>query len=102
MFLTGETPGLFIQPVWTMSLALPKTGLALGGVGQLMLADIGIPEGAYRRIGLPYAPPFGDHYRVLLSAVVMIFLVAVAAMGLGTLEMNGRFAALLELIGEDK
>lgn len=39
---------------------------------------------------------------LVADAVVMIFLVAVAAMGLGTLEMNERFAALLELIGEDK
>jgi hypothetical protein len=39
---------------------------------------------------------------LVFSAVVMVFIVAVAIMGLGMIEMNERFAALLELIGEDK
>jgi hypothetical protein len=39
---------------------------------------------------------------LVADAVVMVFIVAVAAMGLGTLDMNERFTALLELIGEDK
>jgi len=65
---TGETPGEFIETVWTMTLALPKTGLALGKAGQVLLADIGIPQETYRRIGLTYTPPFGDRFRVLLSA----------------------------------
>ncbi len=64
---TGETLGLSIQAVWTMTLALPKTGLASGKVGQLTLADIGIPAGTYRRIGLPYVSPFRGRFRVLLS-----------------------------------
>src|SRR5215469_11494706 len=64
---TGETPGLSIQAVWTMALALPKTGLTSHKVGQLTLADIGIPAGTYRRLGLPYVTPFRGHYRVLLS-----------------------------------
>lgn len=64
---TGETPGLSIQAVWTMTLALPKTGLASHKVGQLTLADIGIPAGTYRRLGLPYVSPFRGRYRVLLS-----------------------------------
>ena len=65
---TGETPGEFIESVWTMTLALPKTGLASGKAGQVTLADIGIPQETYRRIGLMYVPPFGDRFRVLLSA----------------------------------
>jgi NAD(P)H-hydrate epimerase len=65
---TGETPGDFIQATWTMTLALPKTGLASGKAGQVLLADIGIPQETYRRIGLTYVPPFGDRFRVLLSA----------------------------------
>lgn len=65
---TGETPGDFIQATWTMTLALPKTGLASGNVGQITLADIGIPEQTYRRVGLAYVPPFGNRFRVLLSA----------------------------------
>jgi NAD(P)H-hydrate epimerase len=64
----GETPGEFIQATWTMTLALPKTGLVSGKAGQITLADIGIPEETYRRIGLPYVPPFGNRFRVLLSA----------------------------------
>lgn len=65
---TGETPGEFIEAVWTMSLALPKTGLASGKAGQVVLADIGIPQDTYRRIGLTFVSPFGDRFRVLLSA----------------------------------
>jgi len=64
---TGESPGASVQAVWTMTLALPKTGLASGKVGQLLLADIGIPVGTYRRIDLPYVSPFGGRSRVLLS-----------------------------------
>lgn len=64
---TGEAPGEFIRATWTMTLALPKTGLASSKVRQLTLADIGIPAATYRRIGLPYVPPFGSRFRVLLS-----------------------------------
>ncbi len=39
---------------------------------------------------------------LLADAVVMVFIVAIAAIGLGILEMNERFAALLALIGEEK
>jgi NAD(P)H-hydrate epimerase len=65
---TGDTPGEFIQATWTMTLALPKTGLASGKAGQVVLADIGIPQETYRRIGLTYVPPFGDRFRVPLTA----------------------------------
>ncbi len=65
---TGGTPGEFIKAIWTMTLALPKTGLASSKARQIVLADIGIPEEMYRRIGLTYAPPFGNRFRVLLSA----------------------------------
>ena len=41
-------------------------------------------------------------FGLLTSAIGMVFLVAIAAIGLGQLEMNERFAALLKLIGEDK
>jgi NAD(P)H-hydrate epimerase len=64
---TGATPGEFIRPSWTMTLALPKSGLARAEVGELILADIGIPEETYRRIGVPYASPFGNRFRVPLS-----------------------------------
>ncbi len=63
---TGEAPGEVIKARWTMTLALPKTGLLPNNTGQLFLADIGIPEAIYRRLGLNYASPFGDRFRVPL------------------------------------
>ena len=42
------------------------------------------------------------NFSLLASAIVMVFIVAMAAIGLGALEMNERFAALIKLIGEDK
>jgi NAD(P)H-hydrate epimerase len=65
---TGDTAGEFVRSTWTMTLALPKTGLASGKAGQVVLADIGIPQETYRRIGLTYVPPFGDRFRVPLTA----------------------------------
>ena len=41
-----------------MALALPKRGLLPQNTGALFLADIGIPEGVYRRLGLTHASPF--------------------------------------------
>ncbi len=64
---TGGKPGPSVHAVWTMTLALPKIGLALNKVGQLVLADIGIPAGTYQRIGLPYVSPLRGRFRVLLS-----------------------------------
>lgn len=64
---TGATPGAFIQPQWTMTLALPKTGLVPERTGELMLADIGIPEDTFRRAGLEYVSPFGHRFRVPLT-----------------------------------
>jgi len=62
---TGEAPGIAIAPRATLTLALPKLGLASRG-GELVLADIGIPVAVYRRLSLRYLPPFGDRYRVTL------------------------------------
>lgn len=56
---TGQARGECIRPRWTMTLALPKTGLWPEQTGELFLADIGIPEGVYRRLGLSYTAPFG-------------------------------------------
>ncbi len=64
---TGQADGDFIKPRWTMTLALPKTGLLPEKTGKLFLADIGIPEETYRRMGLAYVPPFGDRFRVPLT-----------------------------------
>jgi len=48
----------------TLTLALPKTGLlalsARSFVGDLYLADIGVPPELYRRLGLDLGPLFAD------------------------------------------
>jgi NAD(P)H-hydrate epimerase len=63
---TGQTPGEFIRSTRTMTLALPKLGLAQAQAGETVLADIGIPVETYRRIGIAYSSPFGNHFRVPL------------------------------------
>ena len=61
---TGEAPGEYVRPACTMTLALPKTGLAPDKAGEMFLADIGIPERVYRRLGIPYVNPFDHRYCV--------------------------------------
>ena len=65
---TGEAPGIFISPRWTMTLALPKTGLKSDRTGELFLADIGIPAETYRRMGLKYRDPFQNRYWMTLKS----------------------------------
>ena len=64
---TGEALGESIRPHWTMTLALPKTGLLPEQTGELFLADIGIPEGIFRQVGLKYSAPFGGRLWVRLD-----------------------------------
>jgi NAD(P)H-hydrate epimerase len=64
---TGEAVGEVIRPTWTMTVALPKTGLLPENTGQLFLADIGIPLGALRRVAPSYAPPYGKKFWVALK-----------------------------------
>lgn len=70
---TGETPGEYIHAPWTMTLALPKTGLLPDKTGELILADIGIPAGAYswETLQLNYSLPFGDRFRVPLQTKII-------------------------------
>jgi NAD(P)H-hydrate epimerase len=63
---TGTANGPVIRTDVTMTLALPKTGLASGKAGELLLADIGIPAETYRRLDLDHVPPFGRRYVVPL------------------------------------
>ena len=42
------------------------------------------------------------NFGLLASAIFVIFIVAIAGIGLRALEMNERFAALIKLLGEDK
>jgi NAD(P)H-hydrate epimerase len=64
---TGNAPGALIAPRWTMTLALPKTGLLPERAGKLYLADIGIPQAVYHRMKLPYRTPFDHRYRVSIK-----------------------------------
>jgi NAD(P)H-hydrate epimerase len=64
---TGEAPGAHVRATATMTLALPKRGLGVPVVGDLHLADIGIPAAVYRRAGIDVPPDlFGERYRVAL------------------------------------
>lgn len=64
---TGETHGDYIQATWTMTLALPKTGLLSDKIGKLYLADIGIPEETFRRVNPNYSSPFNGDFIVELK-----------------------------------
>ncbi|MBK7379988.1 MAG: NAD(P)H-hydrate epimerase [Ignavibacteriales bacterium] len=66
---TGEVMGTFINPDLTMTLALPKTGLLPAVTGDLYLADIGIPNSVYKKLGLNYQSPFNEKYFVKLFQV---------------------------------
>lgn len=61
---TGRAPGEFIRPTWTMTLALPKSGLLPPITGQIFLADIGIPVVGFRRVTPSYVSPYGNRFRV--------------------------------------
>jgi NAD(P)H-hydrate epimerase len=64
---TGETPGEYIRPRWTVTFALPKSGLSPDKTGTLYLADLGIPPKVYEQIGVRYTNPFGGTFWVLLK-----------------------------------
>ncbi len=64
---TGETPGDYIRPRWTITLALPKTGLSPELTGNLFLADLGIPPKAFQKVNLQYTNPFGSTFWVPLT-----------------------------------
>ena len=64
---SGENPGEFVKSDKTLSLALPKTGLSPEKCGEIMLADIGIPQFVYEKIGIKYTSPFSDSYFVSIS-----------------------------------
>jgi NAD(P)H-hydrate epimerase len=63
---TGETLGVAVRPDRTLTLALPKTGLASVS-GELYLADIGIPPEVYESLGLSFEPVFQDRYWIPLQ-----------------------------------
>jgi NAD(P)H-hydrate epimerase len=61
---TGEPYAPCIRADATLTLALPKTGLltakARPFVGELAVADIGVPAAAYARVGLTIDPLFSE------------------------------------------
>jgi NAD(P)H-hydrate epimerase len=62
---TGEAHGVHVRAAVTLTLALPKTGLDAATVGELWLADIGIPREVYRRVGIDVPTGvFGNRFRV--------------------------------------
>ena len=62
---TGDRSDLAVDPARTLTLALPKTGLA-GLSGDLVLADLSIPTAVYDRLDILYESPFGDEFVVEL------------------------------------
>lgn len=67
----GETPGVHVTAQETLTLALPKTGLDVMGVGALRLADIGIQAEVYRRAGVKVPTGlFGNGFTVSIRAGV--------------------------------
>jgi NAD(P)H-hydrate epimerase len=60
---SGRAPGAVVHAERTLTLALPKTGLAAAPetvTGALFLADIGIPPEVYGRLGLAVEAIFGE------------------------------------------
>ncbi len=59
---TGEAHDPAVRATATVTLALPKHGLtkreARGHVGELYLADIGVPPSVYQQLGLAIESPF--------------------------------------------
>jgi NAD(P)H-hydrate epimerase len=63
---TGEAPGTVVRPHRTLTLALPKTGLASVS-SDLYVADIGIPPEVYHALGLSMEPLFRDRFWISLQ-----------------------------------
>lgn len=64
---TGEAPGEYVKPHRTLTLALPKKGFLSEKAGEIILADIGIPEGVFRTIGIDFSSPFDSRFGIPLS-----------------------------------
>ncbi|HEX8681176.1 MAG TPA: NAD(P)H-hydrate epimerase [Ardenticatenaceae bacterium] len=63
-----------IDAIATLTLALPKRGLIEGWpvVGELWLADLGVPPALYRSMGLEVADPFNGKIIVSLGPARMV------------------------------
>lgn len=60
---TGEAGAAVVEPEAVVTLALPKVGLRDVGC-EVFLADIGIPDVVFERVGVEYVPPFRGDYVV--------------------------------------
>jgi NAD(P)H-hydrate epimerase len=69
---TGLAHGKFVKAKGTVTLALPKTGLTNKNSGKLFLADLGIPEATFAKIGIFYADPFGENFFVPLKIIEIL------------------------------
>lgn len=49
---SGHAPGIAVTADQTVTLALPKPGLQVSDAGDIWLADLGIPSGVFRKIGI--------------------------------------------------
>ena len=63
---TGAVYGSAVRATATLTLALPKVGLASDRAGSLWLADIGIPAETYRRAGITFSWPSSPKFVVPL------------------------------------
>jgi NAD(P)H-hydrate epimerase len=64
---TGEVRGESVEPVITLTLALPKAGLASPVSGEVWLGDLGIPREVFRGAGVEVPPfLFDGRYRIRL------------------------------------
>ncbi|MFW2387463.1 MAG: NAD(P)H-hydrate epimerase [Polyangiales bacterium] len=64
---SGESFGAHVSASLTLTLALPKAGLAPESSGDVWLADIGIPGEVYRRVGIDVPTGlFGERFRLPL------------------------------------
>ncbi|NOZ61378.1 MAG: NAD(P)H-hydrate epimerase [Calditrichaeota bacterium] len=64
---SGKNPGAAIEPKWTLTLALPKSGLSPENSGDIFLADIGIPTLMFEKLGLEYTSPFEKDFVIPLN-----------------------------------
>ncbi len=54
---SGRTPGAHVVPDVTLTIGLPRTGLRPGTCGDVLLADVGLPTAALRRLGVHVRGP---------------------------------------------
>jgi len=73
---TGDPNDPCIRADATLTLALPKTGLLAPAaqpiIGELAMADIGIPGEVYDRIGVRVGPVFAQRSIVTLSPITLV------------------------------